>query len=151
MTARKTSRRKQSKPITKSQYITWSDIPAKLTKGVAVIVTLAAFAAAWITLGLPVPATIQYVQEQVKMTVDKIRHRTDSIEELGLQNRLETLNQSKRSGSTEKFDLELRYKTNKDEQAKALIQQRLQMIEEENHRVEDQLGQTSTRLRELRK
>lgn len=108
---------------------------------------IAAAVAGWVYLGLPVPASVQYVQDKVEHALRGVSGRIDNIEAVGLQNRLETLKQNQQAVDREKFDLQLKTQSIKDPNARDIIERRLRSIELDNKAIADSISETTSSLK----
>lgn len=108
---------------------------------------LAAAVAGWAFLGLPVPASVQYVQDKVEHALKAYSGRIDNIEAVGLQNRLETLKQNQQGIEREKFDLQLKSQTVKEPYAKNIIEQRQRAIEADSKAIAETISETASQLK----
>ncbi len=108
---------------------------------------LAAAVAGWVYLGLPIPASVQYVQDKVEHALKAYSGRIDNIEELALKNRLETLKQNQQAVDREKFDLQLKIQSIKDPNARDIIDRRLRSIEGDSKTLSDSISETTSLLK----
>jgi predicted nucleic acid-binding Zn-ribbon protein len=121
-----------------------------LTRGVVGVTALAAAVAGWIYLGLPVPASVQYVQDKVEHALKAYSGRIDNIEAVGLQNRLETLKQNQQGVEREKFDLQLKSQSIKDPNARDIIERRMRAIESDSKSIADSISETNSSLKGIK-
>lgn len=113
---------------------------------VTAVITLAGLAAAWTALNWPVPATQWYVQD----VFHRVATRIDSVDVLGLENRLETLNANKQAIIREKSDLDIKLKTMKDPSSRDLITNRQFAIQRDSESIAKQIDETNKRIQELK-
>jgi hypothetical protein len=82
---------------------------AKIVGGT--VIGVAAFAAAWHALGLPVPASTGYVDVALEKKITLLTERINAVNTTAMQTRLETLFSTRNRDQGELSELDLRLKT----------------------------------------
>lgn len=130
-----------------SEPITVLDAMGKLKWLGGTVIAFSAFVAAWVYLEWPVPATRGYVDG----SVNKVITRIDSVDSLGLRNRIETLKGRKGQLDQERVNLELQLKQTRDPVAVQIIANRRQANMEETSDAAKVLLDTEDQIRKLSK
>lgn len=133
--------------IVVSDQVTWSTIWKIGARVVASITGLSVVIAAWLYLGWWVPASRQELINEFMSYDRKVQPRIIEAQSLGLQNKLEILNLNKQSIDREKTDLEIKKQTIKDPAALAIINSRMNNIENDAKATDRAIMDTQENLR----